>query len=259
MIIATSPLPYRNPLNNNYLEQIAQARRDGFSAYELHACRRGQRLSEEGLAALSKTGMTFSVHANYMDNNLSSCDPVVRKAGVGQIKADILFAKAVKAGLVVVHPGCRDGGSEAEAFESLNQSLRELLPFACQHHIVLALENMDGSGNKLCSTHHDLGEILVLHPALKLTIDFAHIGMTHQDIMPFLSDFRDRIAHFHISGFAEGKPHPEVPLQASQIDFGPYLHRIRDWDMMITIEISDRRGAIKGRDVIEACFLGTSG
>jgi len=254
MIIATSTLPYRNQMNSNYPEQIACAKGDGFDACELHAPFRGQRLCPGDIDAVPQAGMICSVHANYLDNNLSSRDGSLRQTSIWQIKADILFSEAIKAGLVIVHPGCRDGGHEEEAYEALSQSLQELLPFAREHRVTVALENMDGSGNKLCSGQRDVGKVLARHPDLKLTIDFAHIGMTHQDILPFLNDFADRIGHFHISGFAGEKPHPEVSLLESQIDFRPYLHQIRGWDRMITLEISDRCKSIESRDVIEDAF-----
>jgi sugar phosphate isomerase/epimerase len=254
MIIATSTLPYRNPMNSNFPEQIACAQRDGFGACEMHAPFPGQCPSAGDIDEILKSEMACSVHANYLDNNLASSDRCVRQASVRQIKADILFAGMIQAGLVIVHPGCLDSGGEEEAYGALDQSLEELLSFARGQRVTVTLENMDGSGNKLCSVHRDVGKMIERHPDLKLTLDFAHIGMTHQEILPFLEDFSDRIAHFHISGFMEEKPHPEVSLPESQIDFRPYLQKIRDWDRMITLEISDRLKSIESRGVIEEVF-----
>ena len=256
MIIAASSVSYRNKRNTNILEQITCAKRDGFSACELHACFRGQRLSEEDIDTALKDEMTFSVHANFKDNNISSLDPGIQNTSVSQIKEDILFAKAINARVVVAHPGCGETGYEEEAYDRLNQSLQELIPFARERQIVFTLENMDGTENKLFSRHQDVKNILALHPDLKLTIDFAHLGMTNQDISFFLNDFADRIAHFHISGYFPERPHPKVPLEESQIDFSPYLRRIRDWDMLIAIEISDRLGVRQSRAIIENAFGG---
>lgn len=256
MIIAASSLSYRNKLNTNILEQIACARRDGFFACELHACFRGQRLSKEDIDTALKEEMTFPVHANFKDNNISSLDPVIQNASVSQIKEDILFAKAINARVVVAHPGCAETGYEEEAYDRLNRSLQELIPFAHEREIVFTLENMDGTENKLFSRHQDVKNILALHPGLKLTIDFAHLGITHQDITFFLNDFADRIAHFHISGYFPERPHPKVPLEESQIDFSPHLRRIRDWEMLIAIEISDRLGVRQSRAIIENAFGG---
>ncbi len=114
MIIAASSVSYRNKLNTNILEQIACAKRDGFSACELHASFRGQRLSEEDIETALKDEMTFSVHANFKDNNISSLDPGIQNTSVSQIKEDILFAKAINAWVVVAHPGCSETGYEEE-------------------------------------------------------------------------------------------------------------------------------------------------
>ena len=75
MIIAVSSVSCRNKLKTSILEQIACAKRDSFSACELHACFRGQSLSEEDIETALKDEMTFSVHATFKDNNISSLDP----------------------------------------------------------------------------------------------------------------------------------------------------------------------------------------
>ncbi len=256
MIIATSSLPYRNRLNTNFSEQIANAKSDGFSACELHACYRRHCLSREDTAAIVKEDMIFSVHANYKDNNISSLDPGVRSSSIDQIKKDILFAKAINARVAVVHPGRCEPGCQEAAYTQLNESLQELLPFACDHQILFTLENMEGTENKLFSSYQDVQYVLALHPTLQMTVDFAHLGMTHQDASRFLNNFAQRIAHFHVSGCFEGKNHTEVSLQDSQVDFGPSLNRIQDWDMIMTIENSDRLASLQSRAFIKNAFCG---
>jgi sugar phosphate isomerase/epimerase len=200
--------------------------------------------------------MAFSVHANFRGNNISSLDPDIWNASVAQVKQDILFAEAIDARLVVAHPGCCEPGHEEEAYDRLNRSLRELIPFARKRQIVFTLENMDGTVNKLFWRRQDVKRLLSLHPDLKLTIDFAHLGMTQQDISAFLNEFADRVAHFHISGYFPERPHTKVSLEETQIDFSPYLRGIRDWEMRIVIEISDRVGMRQSRAIIKNAFSG---
>ena len=252
MIVAATSLTYRNKRNTNMPEQIACAKGDGFAACELHGRFPGERrFSGEDIDAALRGNLLFSVHAHYRDNNISSLDEDTRNTGISRIKEDILFAEAIGARVVVVHPGSFEERREEEGYERLNRSLCELIPFARDRQVVFTLENMDGTGNKLCSSHRDVGNVLALHPELKLTVDFAHLGMTRQDIPSFLDDFADRIAHFHISGYVPEKPHPEVSLDESQIDFSPCLRRIRDWDMLIAIEVSDRSGLMRSRAIVE--------
>ncbi|MDX9820470.1 MAG: sugar phosphate isomerase/epimerase family protein [Syntrophales bacterium] len=258
MIIATSSLPYRNRFNTNILEQVACAKNDGFSACELHGCYPGQEFSAGDVAAIAGLDMTLSVHANYRGNNISSLDSELRMSGVSQIKADILFAEAIKARTVVVHPGKYEPGCREAAYGQLNSSLQELLPFAREHHVLFTLENMDGTENKVFSSSRDVERVLALHPALQLTVDLAHLGMTGQDVSRFLNAFERRISHFHVSGAFGGKSHTEVSLQDSQVDFGPCLNRIRDWDMMMTIENSGRPETMQSRTFIEQAFRGAA-
>ena len=200
--------------------------------------------------------MTFSVHANFRGNNIASLDPGTWNASLAQIKRDILFAETIGARLVVVHPGCCEPGHEEEAYDRLNRSLQELIPFARARRIVFTLENMDGTENKLFWRHQDVKRILSLHPDLKLTIDFAHLGMTRQDISAFLNELADKVAHFHISGYFPERPHTRVSLAVSHIDFSPYLRGIRDWDKRIAIEIADRIGMRESRAIIANAFGG---
>jgi len=254
MILATSSLPYRNRLNTNILKQVACAKNDGFSACELHGCYPGQNFSAGDLEAIAGQDMILSVHANYRGNNISSPDPATRASGVSQIKADILFAEAVRARTVVVHPGKYESGCREAAYGQLNTSLQELLPFAREHHVLFTLENMDGTENKVFSSNRDVEYVLALNPTLQLTVDLAHLGMTGQDIAGFLRDFRDRIAHFHVSGCLAGKSHTDVSLPQSRVDFGPCLKDIKDWDMMMTIENSDRHSALQSAAFIRKAF-----
>ncbi len=258
MILAASSIPYRNKLNTNFLEQIAGAREDGFCACELHGCYPGQEFSTGDVAAIAGLDMILSVHANYRGNNISSLDSELRMSGVSQIKADILFAEAVKARTVVVHPGKYELGCREAAYAKLNLSLQELLPFAREHHVLFTLENMDGTEQKLLSSCEDVQYVLAANPALQLTVDLAHLGMTDQDVSRFLNDFARRISHFHVSGCVKGKAHTEVSLQDSQVDFGPCLNRIRDWDMMMTIENSGRPETMQSRTFIEQAFRGAA-
>jgi len=157
---------------------------------------------------------------------------------------------------VVAHPGQYENGYKEAAYAQLNLSLQELLPFAQKHRVLFTLENMDGTERKLFSSCADVQHVLAANPALQLTVDLAHLGMTGQDVSRFLNDFARRISHFHVSGCVKGKAHTEISLPDSRVDFGPCLKAIRDWDMMMTIENSDRLASKRSRTFIEDAFRG---
>lgn len=254
MIVGTSSIPYRNKFNTNFLEQINNAKGDGFSACELNTYLQDKRLLEKNAERLRNENVMISVHANYVENNISSLNPYMRKSSIGQIENDIIFAGEMKSAVVTLHPGEYQPGYEGDSYEELNRSLRRLIPFALKHRTMLALENMDGTGTKLFSKYHDIKRVLDLHPELKITLDFAHLGMANQDISLFLDGLGDRIAHFHISGCSKTKPHIEVSLVESRIDFRPYLEKIKDWEKMIIIENMTRPLTLQSRGVIESVF-----
>jgi len=254
MIVGTSSIPYRNKFNTNFLEQIKMATGDGFSAYELNTYLQDKRLLEKNAETLRDENVMISVHANYVENNISSLNPYMRKSSIGQIENDIIFAAEIKSPVVTLHPGEYQPGYEGDYYVELNRSLRRLIPFALKHRTMLALENMDGTGTKLFSKYHDIKRVLDLHPELKITLDLAHLGMANQDISLFLDGLVDRIAHFHISGYSGIKPHIEVSLVESRIDFRPYLEKIIDWKKIIIIENMTRSLTLQSRGVIEGVF-----
>ena len=256
MIVGTSAIPYRNKFNTNFLEQLNSAREDGFSACELNTYFQGKRFLEKSIETVRKEDVTTSVHANYIENNISSLNPYMIRSSITQIENDIAFAGAIKSKVVIVHPGAYQPGYEEDAYHQLNLSLQRLIPIARKHQTVLTLENMDGAGTKLFSKYQDIKRILALHPELRITLDFAHVAMTNQDISEFLNDFGDRIAHFHISGYMKTKPHTEISLVESQIDFKPYLEKIKNWDKIIIIENAGRFSTLQSKEVIESVFKG---
>ena len=113
---------------------------------------------------------------------------------------------------------------------------------------------MDGTGTKLFSSYSDIRKILDLHPDLRMTLDFAHLAWTNQDILLFLNEFQDRIVHFHISGYIPNKHHPSVSLPESQMNYEPYLEIIKNWDKIIVIENDKRDLALQSKTVLETAF-----
>lgn len=254
MIVGTSTIPYRNKFNTNYLEQIKSSKKDGFPACELNTSLHDKRSLQKNIEGVRREKVIVSLHANFVENNISSLNLYTRRSSINQIKNDITFAGKIKSKVVIVHPGQYQPGYEEDAYEQLNQSLRRLIPFALKNQTILTLENMDGTGTKLFSKYHDIKRILDSHPELRITLDFAHLAMTNQDVSQFLDDFADRIAHFHISGYMKMWPHTNVSLVASKIDFRPYLKKIKNWDKIIIIENADRLLTLQSKGVIESIF-----
>ena len=254
MIVGTSSFPYANKFNTNFEDAIENAQKDGFSALEVHTVFHNLQSLRKTFKISPNENLYFSVHAKYSENNISSLNPYMRESSLLQIKDDIIFAEAIKSKLVTVHPGEYLPGYEEDSYDLLNQSLKLLLPFALEHHTVLALENMDGTGTKLFSNHSDIRRILDLHPDLRITLDFAHLAMTNQDFLLFLNEFRDRIVHFHISGYFPNKPHISVSLPESHMNYEPYLEIIKNWDKIIVIENDKRNLALQSKTVLETVF-----
>jgi len=251
MIIGTSSFPYANRFNTNFEAAIENAQKDGFSALEVHTAFHNLKSLRKTFKKSTDENLFFSVHAKYYENNISSLNPYMRESSLSQIKDDIIFAEEIKSHVVTIHPGEYLPGYVEDSYELLNQSLKQLIPFALKHHTILAMENMDGTGTKLFSNYIDIRRILDLHPDLRMTLDFAHLAMTNQDFFMFINEFRNRIVHFHISGYFPHKPHISVPLPESHKNYEPYLETIKNWDKIIVIENEKRNIALQSKAALD--------
>lgn len=178
----------------------------------------------------------LSLHSNYVDFNLGSLNPFIRKAAIEQLKAEIRLAGEWNIPVLTIHPGWVRKIKRELAMEFFWDSLATFLENLEPTAPIICLENMDHRPHKLCNTAEEISKTLERFPALKLTVDFAHLGLTGEDITSFLDRFQHRIEHIHISGVIPGKPHSEVSLDASRIDFRPFIRRFLDRDIITVIE-----------------------
>ncbi len=181
-------------------------------------------------------GLGLTLHSNYVDFNLGSFNPFIRRAGIEQLRAEIRLAEENRIPVLTIHPGWVKKIERRLALEFFRDSLAEIYDSYPPAEVQICLENMDQRPEKLCSTAEEIGQILEKFPGLGLTADFAHLGLNRIDIGSFLDRFDRRIAHVHVSGIIHGKPHSQVSLAASQIDLRPFLKRFRDRDIAMVIE-----------------------
>ena len=202
-----------------------------------------------------------SFHSNYLEFNPGASNPYIRDAAVRQLQDEIALASKRRALVLTFHPGAQGKrASREESLENTVASIRSVIdrcsgavasgrPFFC-------VENMDQKPDKLCGAEEELAFVLERLPEVGLTFDVAHAGLRGLDIPRFASRFADRIRHVHVSGVIEGRPHGEVSLAESTVDFSAFFRGFGSSDRIACIENRSLALACATRRVLEGWTKG---
>jgi sugar phosphate isomerase/epimerase len=138
---------------------------------------------EGGIAELRSAGVTLDTFHLPFDTSLdiASFYRTVRRTAVDELKRWIVRTRAAGAGVGILHPSTSDREVDTEGLDlyvrALGASLQELLPFASDHGVILALENMlPGEGSRFASMPEHLEHIHreFAHPNLGFCLDTGH-------------------------------------------------------------------------------------
>jgi sugar phosphate isomerase/epimerase len=130
------------------------------------------------VAALSKDGIDFSIHAPFFEMNLGSYQPEIRQFSRKKAKTAIDIAYALGANPVVMHPGYtfwmdkRKDVAE-KSWEFFIKDMKWLLSYAKKRNIIIALESIPMH----FFFFYDLSEFKRLQeelPGLGMTLDIGH-------------------------------------------------------------------------------------
>jgi sugar phosphate isomerase/epimerase len=130
------------------------------------------------LAAMSKNGVDFSIHAPFFEMNLGSYQPEIRKFSRKKAKTSIDIACALGANPVVMHPGYtfwmdKIKDVAEKSWEFFIADMKWLLSYANKRNITIALESIPMH----FFFFYDLPEITRLRevlPDLGMTLDIGH-------------------------------------------------------------------------------------
>jgi sugar phosphate isomerase/epimerase len=134
------------------------------------------------LAAMSKDGVDFSIHAPFFEMNLGSYQPEIRQFSRKKAKASIDVAHALGANPVVMHPGYsfwmdKKKDIAEKSWEYFIADMGWLLSYAKKRNITIALESIPMN----FFFFYDLPEITRLQevlPGLGMTLDIGHAYVT---------------------------------------------------------------------------------
>ncbi|MGD9962405.1 MAG: TIM barrel protein, partial [Thermoplasmata archaeon] len=113
--------------------------------------------------ARDSLGLRFQIHAPMSDVNIGSVYEPMRLAAIGEIKRVIASCRELDIPVLTVHPGFVNGIAfldRSKAFDMTRRSIQELAPFAEEHGVVMAVENLPANINATCTKAHELAAVL---------------------------------------------------------------------------------------------------
>lgn len=253
---------FRAPHEWTELPQNVRALRDaGFDWMEVDTPAESSPALVAGLRrVVAETGFHLSVHAHFVDVNLSSSNAAVRQNAIAIVQRDIAFAAQIGAELVVAHPGDigwfdflpTDHPDYAEAQRVIDQlrvrctahaldSLTRCGGYAADRGVRLVFENMYCPWDVLV-TPEDVSEAFRRERLdnVGFILDFGHSRVAGRKPDEYVEALGGRIWHTHIHQ-NDGKYDVHRPLDLT-CTYGPALKALvkSNPDVTLLIELPPR-------------------
>lgn len=207
---------------------VSLLQRFGLGAVQLGAPLLEEVLAQEGLITEWRTRLEIAalpVVALGGYRNLVAPDAAKRRANIAFLQRCLELAPHFGTALVATETGTRNRESEwapspenqgREAWEILCASLREVLPMAEQHGMILAVE---GHVNHVINTPERLARLLAQFPTPHLQVVLDPYNYLGQDVLPrkeqvvaaFLRQFKDRFVLAHLKDVSQDGAEIDTP------------------------------------------------
>ena len=206
---------------------------DGF--HELNN-KRTTKLTEIG----KSYSLKYSVHAPFSDINMASPSKTMLSAMLKRLKRSIEYAHRIDASVWVFHPGVKTGISSFYPGRDWLQNTRSaeaLFEIANDRGVKIAIENVPEPYPFLMKSVEDFGRFYAEVDAdIGLVLDVGHANISGQ-IELFLTTFRDRIVHMHLSD-NDGKSDQHLGLGYGTVDWERFVDLLRKnhYDKTVVVE-----------------------
>jgi len=196
---------------------------------------RSVELVDEGLHALNRkrvtalrrialdNGLEFAVHAPFVDVNIASPNPVLRRVMLKRLEKSLGYAHELKCKQWVFHSGWKSAVSEF--YPNLDwqinlRSVKALIAVAKKFSVDIAMENTPEPFSFLVKRMKDVALFyseLGGDADLGIAFDIGHANTT-KEIFGFIDKFADKIVHIHVSD-NEGKYDSHRGIGYGKIDW----------------------------------------
>lgn len=187
--------------------------------------------TREIVQVLKQYGLGVTVHAASWDTNICSLNERIRRKSLEEIFRSIIFADAIQAKNVTVHPGKRTSSAEWTLWHEkiLNQSLDQLEEIANHYGITLSVELMEEADKELITTAASLNRFITHRSeAIQTTFHLAHISLDN-----VLNELQ-RVNKMYFCYSTLEQPH--APLGDGKIKQKQFLERIMNKDYITVLD-----------------------
>ncbi|KZE37826.1 hypothetical protein AV656_09885 [Bhargavaea cecembensis] len=197
--------------------------------------------SQEIKSLLAESGLSYQIHADVRDINLTSINPGIRKESVRQTFETIDYAKELGASLITLHPGRMSSSKDRaeDLWPAQIESFKKIAAYSEQAGLKIGVENMEKRPKEFVLTVEEVSRLIdeVGSPSLGLTLDLAHCHSIG-DVGTFVEEIRVPIFNVHISQASKSNMHLPFNTEAEdRINFGPVLEKLsRKYDGMLINE-----------------------
>ncbi len=199
--------------------------------------------------------LKYSIHAPFMDVNISSLQDQSRLNSIKQIKSSIDLANEINAEAVVIHPGVTsflpNKFFKKEVTGFAEDSIIELGAYGDDLGVLTTFENMPAFNTMLYQDMNELNELLASNN-LHMTLDVGHANHAgySADEMIF-----DCIKHVHIhDNFGDDDAH--LPLGEGSIDLKRVVNNLesKNFDGIYILEVNDYDSIKKSYEYMKKNF-----
>ncbi len=160
-----------------------------------------RRLLHENGITLSSIATGFAYTEDHL--SLSSEEPQIRAAAIARMRGYIRLAEEYGAVVIIglLKGLVRDASSRQACMDHLTASLRELLPYAREHHVVMVLEIINRYESDFLTTIAEGMAFLQNFDTeyLKMHIDTYHMNIEEPDPVESIRKAGGLIGHCHIA------------------------------------------------------------
>jgi len=222
----------------DFEEKFANAAKYGFEGVEVNTLRSDEERQICRDVSEKYAVPVFSVmNSDHWQYPLSDPDPAVRERSLEGLKQSILTATYMGAGTVLVVPGVvKPDVTYEQAYERSIQSLKQILPFAADKGVQLAVENV---WNKFLLSPVEFAGY-VDHFESEYLAAYFDVGniVAYGYPQHWIRTLRKRIKRIHIKGF-DAQSHSFGQLLEGTIDWNAVMTALRDigYDGYVTAEM----------------------
>jgi sugar phosphate isomerase/epimerase len=249
MIGIASPLFCSTPF-----PRMAEAVAEHFDMWEVlsEGDHRLDLVRDDLVRARETLGLEFQVHVPMSDVNIGSVYEPMRVASVGEIKKVIAACRELDVSVVTVHPGFVNGIAFLDRSRPLavtRRSIQELAPFADEHGVVMAVENLPANINATCTKADELLSV-VEGTTAGICFDMGHANTAGEvdNMLRHVARFRN--VHLHNN---EGQWDQHNVIDDGTADLGKVISALRaSYPGNIVIEATDLGPGVQSKAVLES-------